>query len=225
MFLCNITTPRPTLTFLMALVFILSTGCSATLDENHAVSNSPRKLNRPPALKTFSFERPPSLPELASGKSRPPDGEQLEQAAESWFYGPGLGRTMLNVGTVVVFPPYALYLLGNAGLALAGYEPLEMTDALPEQPREYVVAAYDGVVSVPGRITAMVAGRDFSGSQEPEIPETDCPAGASGAQCRCRESKDKISMASRSKNCRMQAAPARRIREQKNTAGARYGTR
>ncbi len=69
---------------------------------------------------------------------------------------------MANVGTVVVFPPYALYLLGNAGLALAGYEPLYVTDALPGEARDAALTVYDGITSVPGRIAAGVAGEEFS---------------------------------------------------------------
>ena len=78
-----------------------------------------------------------------------------------WFYGQGLGVTTLNIGTAVVFPPYALYLLGNAGLQLAGYDPLYVTDALPEKPREGVMTIYNAVTSTPGQITSTIAGAEF----------------------------------------------------------------
>lgn len=68
---------------------------------------------------------------------------------------------MLNIGTVVVFPPYALYLLGNAGVAFAGYEPLYVTDALPEPARKEVLGFYNGVTGVPGRVNALVAGEPY----------------------------------------------------------------
>ena len=68
---------------------------------------------------------------------------------------------MLNVGTVVLFPPYALYLLGNAGVAFAGYEPMYVTDALPEPARKEVLGLYNGVTGVPGRLNALVAGERF----------------------------------------------------------------
>lgn len=62
---------------------------------------------------------------------------------------------------MVVFPPYIAYLLGNAGLALAGYEPLYVTNLLPNTPRGYVLTVYDGVTSVPGRFNAAVAGEEY----------------------------------------------------------------
>lgn len=68
---------------------------------------------------------------------------------------------MLNVGTVVLFPPYALYLLGNAGVAFAGYEPLYVTDALPEPAKKEVLGLYNGVTGVPGRLNALVAGERY----------------------------------------------------------------
>ena len=87
--------------------------------------------------------------------------EQLAESTDNWFYGPGVGRTMLNVGSIIVFPPYALYLLGNAGLTFAGYDPVYVTDALPEEPREKVLSVYDNVTSVPGKINAGIADREF----------------------------------------------------------------
>ncbi len=98
----------------------------------------------------------------------PEDAEdQLSKFGHHWFYGPGLGQTMANVGTVIVFPPWAIYLLGNAGLAVAGYEPVSLTSLLPDGPRRYVDGAYGGVVSVPGRITAAVAGERYDGPAPP----------------------------------------------------------
>lgn len=89
-----------------------------------------------------------------------------------WFYGQGLGVTTLNIGTIVVFPPYALYLLGNAGLQLAGYDPLYLTDALPEEPRQDVMKIYDTVTSAPGQITSTIAGAEFYESPKTNIPTT-----------------------------------------------------
>ncbi|MCB0323664.1 MAG: hypothetical protein KDD69_08825 [Bdellovibrionales bacterium] len=114
----------------------------------------------------IDFDRPPSLPDLLDGSTRPPTPDEyqtaLAQSGERWWYGKGVGRTMANVATVVAFPPYALYLLGNAGLTLAGYEPLHVTDALPEGPKRQVLGAYDGLTGIPGRLNALVAGREFA---------------------------------------------------------------
>jgi hypothetical protein len=119
----------------------------------------------PVSKNTVSLERPVSIPALATGETKPPEpeefSEQLRTSGRKWLYGGGLGRTMVNVGTVVVFPPYVLYLLGNAGLALAGYEPLHMTSLLPDTPRQYVDDAYDATTSVPGRTVSFVAGEEY----------------------------------------------------------------
>ncbi len=123
------------------------------------------QAENPSKTTEITLERPMSIPDLASGKTKPPTGEefseQLGKSGRKWFYGGGIGRTMVNVGTAVIFPPYALYLVGNAGLALAGYEPLKATDLIPGQGKEYVLGAYNGVTSVPGRVNALVAGEDF----------------------------------------------------------------
>jgi hypothetical protein len=119
----------------------------------------------PEGKNTISLERPVSIAALATGKTKPPEpeefGEQLQTSGRKWLYGGGLGRTMVNVGTVVVFPPYVLYLLGNASLALAGYEPLHVTSLLPERPRQYVDDAFDAATSVPGRTVSFVAGEEY----------------------------------------------------------------
>lgn len=112
-----------------------------------------------------SLLKPPSLPDLVSGKEKPPQVEDVEakfqQASSEWFYGYGIGRTTANVGTIVLFPPYALYLLGNAGLELAGYEPLYVTNVLPTEPRRAVLSVYDNVTSVPGRLNSALGGQEF----------------------------------------------------------------
>lgn len=102
---------------------------------------------------------------LVTGKQPAPKPEeyegQLAKAGEDWLYGPGLGRTTLNVGTVLLFPPYALYLLTNAGLALAGYDPIYITDALPEEPKETVDLVYTSITDTPGQLAATLAGENF----------------------------------------------------------------
>jgi len=96
-------------------------------------------------------------------KPLPPEKGQelLGEAGANWWYGQGLGETALNVGAVVAFPPYAIYLLGNAALSLSGYEPIEFSNALPEAPREQWRSVYEGVTESPGRVTAAIAGEEF----------------------------------------------------------------
>jgi hypothetical protein len=107
----------------------------------------------------------PNIMDLATGNAEPPDPNEmkllLKQETKRWFYGRGLGRTAANIGTIVFFPPYAIYLLGNAGMELAGYDPLYITNILPQEPREVVNSIYDDVTSVPGRVNAAIAGYEF----------------------------------------------------------------
>lgn len=95
-------------------------------------------------------------------KDQEKNQEKLDQYLNHWFYGHGLGQSMTNIGTVVLFPPYALYLLGNAGIVLAGYQPLYLSSALPEKSKEIVLTPYNSITSLPGRITSTLAGKDFN---------------------------------------------------------------
>ncbi len=115
----------------------------------------------------------PSLGEISETASKPNGQEELQSELDAyvnrWFYGPGLGQSTLNIGTVVLFPPYVLYLLGNAGLQLAGYEPVSVLSYVPGEPGDYVRASYDAITGVPGRTTSTIAGEDFQG-EDPCIP-------------------------------------------------------
>ncbi len=144
--------------FVNALILFFYTafivGCSE--------GNPTAKSIKPAAM---NFAQPPNIGGLARGEVKPPTIEEanaeLAKQGENWLYGSGFGATTLNVATCIVFPPYILYLLGNAGLQMAGYEPVYLTDAVPEPAREEVAGVYDGVVSVPGRIAAVTAGEEF----------------------------------------------------------------
>jgi hypothetical protein len=98
-----------------------------------------------------------------AGKTIPPEkaNELLNEVGGNFAYGPGLGDAAVTVGTVVVFPPYALYLLGNAVLSLSGYEPVTVSSLLPEQEGKQWSDTYDSVVSVPGRMVAAMAGHEY----------------------------------------------------------------
>ena len=97
------------------------------------------------------------------GKEIPPDKakEVLNEVGGNFAYGPGLGDTAVNVGTVVVFPPYAIYLLGNAVLSLSGYEPVTVASMLPEEHGKQWSNTYDQIVSGPGRVVAAMAGHEY----------------------------------------------------------------
>lgn len=109
-------------------------------------------------------EEPPAVDlKRAVTKPLPPEKteELLEEVGSNWFYGQGLGETALTAGTIFVFPPYALYVVGNGILTLSGYEEIRFSDALPEEDKRDWNAAYDSITSGPGRFTAAVAGKEF----------------------------------------------------------------
>ena len=102
---------------------------------------------------------------LIKGEKKPPTPEayksQLKTASGNWFYGSGFGRSVLNIGIAVFYPPYAIYLVSNAGLQIAGYDGVYPSDILPGEARETVNSRFNEVVSVPGRFNALVFGEDF----------------------------------------------------------------
>ncbi len=110
-------------------------------------------------------QTPENEVDLAAAARQPLSPEEtkalLNDAAGNWFYGQGMGRTMMQVGAIVVFPPYALFLLGNAALTAGGYQPLRFSDALPPDGRDRFLTFYNDVSSGPGRFSAALAGREF----------------------------------------------------------------
>lgn len=105
----------------------------------------------------------PLDPITLAKKPLPPEkaGEVLETVGGNVAYGTGMGDAALKIGTVVAFPPYALFLLSNAALSLSGYEPMSVTQLMSDSAAQDFDTVYDGVVGVPGRMTAAIAGREF----------------------------------------------------------------
>lgn len=97
------------------------------------------------------------------GKEIPPEKakEVLNEVGGNFAYGPGLGDTAVSVGTVVVFPPYAIYLLGNAVLSLSGYEPVTVASMLPKESGKQWSDTYDHIVSGPGKVVAAMSGHEY----------------------------------------------------------------
>jgi len=85
----------------------------------------------------------------------------IKDVAGNWFYGHGLGNSMLQVGTIVAFPPYAVVAVGNAVLNLSGYESIGVSTVLPEKSKKKWNSMYDYVTSGPGRMTSAMAGKEF----------------------------------------------------------------
>ena len=176
------------------IITFLLTGCAtrSVEPEGSATDQSAQQNSEPPSSKSqqrarsqwrIDPERPMSLSEVAEASAKPPDQAELEgdlgEVTKDFAYGPGLGRASLNVATVILFPPYAIYLVGNALLSLGGYDQLHVTDALPEKGRDAVLSVYDGVTSVPGRLTAGIANEEF---REAKAEEKDKDGEKSEAQ-------------------------------------------
>jgi hypothetical protein len=114
-------------------------------------------------------ERPADKPSGLDVVGKPMTSEQAKEVlgtvGGNFAYGSGLGDAALNIGTAVVFPPYAFYLLSNAVLSVSGYEPITISSLLPEEDGKQWSRTYDKVVSGPGRVVAAVAGHEYR-SQE-----------------------------------------------------------
>lgn len=99
----------------------------------------------------------------AVGKEMTPEQAKavLGTVGGNFAYGPGLGDTAVNVGAVIIFPPYLIYILGNTALSLSGYEPVTVSSMLPEEQGRAWSNGYDTLVSGPGRMVAAMAGREY----------------------------------------------------------------
>lgn len=102
---------------------------------------------------------------LSTAISQPlsPDETQelLGEVGENWLYGQGLGETAAAVGAIAVFPPYSLWVAGNAIASMSGFEPIELSDALPEEEAQTWRETYDAITSAPGKASAAIAGEKF----------------------------------------------------------------
>ncbi|MCB0320198.1 MAG: hypothetical protein KDD60_04675 [Bdellovibrionales bacterium] len=109
------------------------------------------------------------LQKLAKKPLKPEEtGELLDTAAGNFFYGPGLGETALDVAGIVAFPPYALVLLGNSILSLAGQEPLSISQVLPEKTKQEYRTVMDNLYSGPGLVVSGAAGEEYRDRQAAE---------------------------------------------------------
>ena len=110
-------------------------------------------------------EKPKSEVDEISAVTKPMSSEKakavLGEVGNNFVYGPGLGDAAVNLGVVVVFPPYLIYLLGNTALSLSGYQPVTVSSLLPEEQGKAWSNGYDTVVSGPGRMAAAVAGKEY----------------------------------------------------------------
>jgi hypothetical protein len=87
--------------------------------------------------------------------------QEVSELGKDFVYGNGIGNAAVNVGTTLLFPPYALYVLGNAIISVSGYEGFYVSDLLPDPDREQYNSFYDTVTSGPGRMAAAMGGEEF----------------------------------------------------------------
>lgn len=110
-------------------------------------------------------EKPKSEVNPVSAVSEPMSSEKakavLGEVGSNFVYGPGIGDAAVNLGAVIVFPPYLVYLLGNTALSLSGYQPVTVSSLLPEESGKAWSNSYDTVVSGPGRLVAAAAGHEY----------------------------------------------------------------
>lgn len=144
---CRCSRPTTLITAFCSTALLLA-GCTAGARSDRSLPEQ----GTPAGLAYVATSRP-----LAPEKAE----QLLDVVGENWLYGNGIGSTALNLGAAVAFPPYALVLLGNAALTIAGYEPIEVSKVLPEEIGNVWSDAYDGVTSGPGRVAAFVADREF----------------------------------------------------------------
>ena len=121
-------------------------------------------------------EEQADLPDVKTIVSKPVAPEQAQElmnaAGENFIYGDGLGEAVATAGTVVLFPPYAILVLGNAALSLNGYQGVWLSDALPEDGRAGWRELYGDMTSAPGRVNAALAGEEYrSETRAKEIME------------------------------------------------------
>lgn len=87
--------------------------------------------------------------------------ELLSEASGNWFYGQGVGDTAIKTTAAVLFPPYAIALLGNSILGLSGYEKIGIGDIVPGAVGRGLEKGYNEVSSAPGRLTSAVGGEKY----------------------------------------------------------------
>lgn len=132
--------------------YLLCSACSISSSE---------KSNALKTSDTWRTDKPPSIKEISRAVEDNNIDEKLNGMKEWWLYGPGMGKTMLNMGTTLIFPPYGLYLLTNAGLSFMGLQPIKPIEAIPDGPKEVIDEAFDDIISVPGRITALANDKQY----------------------------------------------------------------
>jgi hypothetical protein len=103
----------------------------------------------------------PELPPITKPLTEEQRDALLDEMGRNFLYGDGLGSTAINIGASVLFPPYILALVGNGALSIAGYEPLSISQVMPDSVKEPYVTGRDAITGAPGKAAAAIAGEEF----------------------------------------------------------------
>ena len=153
---------------IFCFILLLLPGCAGVYSRapEGAESFDGRSANSGPAANESGRARL-DLQRMAANPL-PPEraAETLSELGENWMYGHGMGETLVAVGLIAAFPPFAIYALGNAALDLSGYSPLYVTDLLPARQRYAWREGFDGFVAGPGKLAAAIGGEEFRGRRD-----------------------------------------------------------
>ncbi len=87
------------------------------------------------------------------------------ELADNWFFGPGVGRAAWSIGSIVAFPPLAVYFLATGITEAIGYQPVYWSDLLPDEGRKPLLGFYGLVTDAPGSLFAAMAEKEFRASE------------------------------------------------------------
>jgi hypothetical protein len=110
-------------------------------------------LEKKPQDPTLDFlQRPLTLEE---------SNKLTDEVGGNFLYGQGFGEALVNIGGIVIWPPYAIYVLGNSAISLSGYNRLHVTNLLPEPIKDSYNTGYDFITSGPGRLAASIGEQEY----------------------------------------------------------------
>ena len=87
--------------------------------------------------------------------------EVMKEVTGNFLLGPGLGETAIDIAGIAAFPPYAIALLGNSLLSLAGYEQISIKKVMDNETREGYGETADVIYSAPAKLLSFITGNDY----------------------------------------------------------------
>jgi hypothetical protein len=94
-------------------ILLLSCSCSTSSPSSNSQSSSSRGMLSRNTIPEQTNNQNTNLPSTNATTENDPDiieksQEKIEKASASWFYGQGLGETVLNVSGVILYPPFGI---------------------------------------------------------------------------------------------------------------------